>query len=66
MKTFKEFIQEQEARLTETGTDSSCVAQFHRIVMPMVTRQYPPDDGVQEDPFFKKLKKQDGKFKLVK
>ena len=65
--SFREFLELKN----ETMTSSSDVAAFHRIVMPMVTRQYPPEDPFfqygQEDPFFKKLRnRKELKTSLVK
>ena len=54
--TFKEFL----AQKNETMTSTADVAHFQRIAIPMVTRQYPPEDPFFqygcEDPFFKKLR----------
>ena len=59
---FKEFLNKKESELKETMTSTSCVANFQRIAIPMVTRMYPP-----EDEFFKRLRnKKKTEFTLVK
>jgi hypothetical protein len=62
--TFKEFLE----KIDETMTSTSCVANFQRITIPMVQRQYPQEITFGEDPFFKKMRKQSKEgltFKLV-
>jgi hypothetical protein len=54
MLSFKDWLKAKE--INEVGTSTSCIANFTRIALPLVTRQWVPSD---DDEKKKKKKKQD-------